>query len=155
MIVARRDFLRAGTMLSFSAVIPMQSVVSVLAMQDGTDQGAFKIPAEAQSDERLTQENFARHLYSTFRIETSPFTAIDLQLIEVKDGNSASAKQAAKKAERESFSVLFRGPRRVSLESRTYTFKHDQMGTFDLFISPVDDRKKQRTYQAVFSRFRS
>ena len=157
MIVARRDFLRAGTMLSLSAVIPMQGVVSVLAMQDATDRGAFKIPVEALPDERLTQENFGRHLYSTFRIVTSPFTSIDLQLIDVKDGNSASAsaKQAGKKAERESFSVIFLGPRRVSLESKTYTFTHDQMGTFDLFISPVDDTKKQRTYQAVFSRFRS
>lgn len=142
-------------MLSLSAVIPVQSVVSVLAMQDGTDRGAFKIPAEALSDERLTQENFAKYLYSTFRIETSPFTSIVLQLIDVKDGNSASTKQAGKKTERESFSVIFLGPRRVSLESKTYTFTHDQMGTFDLFITPVDSRKKQRTYQAVFSRFRS
>jgi hypothetical protein len=142
-------------MLSLSAVIPMQSVVSVLAMQDGTDQGPFKIPAEAQPDERLTQDNFAKYLYSTFRIETSPFTSINLQLIEVKDGNSASAKLAGKTAERESFSVLFLGPRNVSLESKTYTFTHDQLGTFVLFISPVDARKKKRTYQAVFSRFRS
>jgi hypothetical protein len=52
----------------------------------------------------------------------------------------------------ESFSVLFRGSRSKPLESKIYRFVHNQMGTFDLFISPVNDSKKERTYQAVFNR---
>jgi hypothetical protein len=155
MAVPRRVFLKAGTILSLSAVIPLQSVVSVFGQQAGTEQeGLFKIPEDSHVDERLTKENFSRYLYSTFRIHTSPFTSINLQLIDVTQPDKSSTKHATA-ATLDSFSILFRGPRNISLESRTYRITHDQMGTFDLFISPVDDRKKQRVYQAVFNRFRS
>lgn len=143
-------------MVSLSAVIPLQGVVSVLGKQVGSGQeGLFKIPADIQVDERLTQENFSKYLYSTFRIHTSPLTAINLQLIDVKQSDPASTKRTKMAAKLDSFSVLFRGPRNISLESMTYRITHDQMGTFDLFISPVNDRKTQRVYQAVFNRFRS
>ena len=156
MAVSRRKFLKAGTMVSLSAVIPLKSVVSVFGQQSGTDQqGLFKVPDEIQADERLTEETFSRYLNSTFRINTSPLTEINLELINVKHWDSTSSEHAANAAKLDSFSVLFRGPRRTALESKTYRISHDQMGTFDLFISPVNDRKKERLYQAVFNRFRS
>jgi hypothetical protein len=144
-------------MVSLSAVIPLKSVVSVFGQQQaGSEQmGLFKVPAESQADERLTEENFSRYLYSRFRIYTSPLTAINLDLIDVKHWDSASTKQPANAARLDSFSILFRGPRNIALESKIYRITHDQMGTFDLFISPVNDRKKQRLYQAVFNRFKS
>ena len=143
-------------MVSLSAVIPLQSVVRVFGQQAGIEQmGLFKVPAESQVDERLTEENFSRYLYSRFRIYTSPLTAINLELINVKRWDPTSTEHASKAANLDSFSVMFRGPRKTALESRTYRITHDQMGTFDLFISPVNDRKKERVYQAVFNRFRS
>jgi len=154
--VSRRKFLRAGTMVSLSAIIPLKSVISVFAQQSGTDgQGPFKVPAESQADDRLTEENFSRYLYSKFLIYTSPLTAISLELINVKHWDSTSTKHATEAAKLDSFSVLFRGPRKTALESRTYRITHDQMGTFDIFISPVNDPKKERLYQAVFNRLRS
>jgi hypothetical protein len=154
--VSRRKFLKAGTMVSLSAVIPLKSVVSVFGPQAGTDQeGLFKVPAESQADERLTEETFSRYLNTKFFIYTSPLTAISLELIQVKTWDPTSTEKAAKAATLDSFSVLFRGPRKTALESRTYRITHDQMGTFDLFISPVNDRKKERLYQAVFNRFQS
>ena len=156
MAVSRRKFLKAGTVVSLSAVIPLKSVISVLGQQTGIDgQGLFKVPAESQADDRLTEENFSRYLYSKFLIYTSPLTAIGLELIQVKQWEPTSAKQAAQAAKLDSFSVLFRGPRKTALESRTYRITHEQMGTFDLFISPVNDRKKKQLYQAVFNRLRS
>ena len=154
--VSRRKFLRAGTMVSLSAIVPLRSVISVFAQQPGTDgQGPFKVPAESQADDRLTEENFSRYLYSKFLIYTSPLTAVSLELINVKHWDSTSTKHATEAAKLDSFSVLFRGPRKPALESRTYRITHDQMGTFDLFISPVNDSKKERLYQAVFNRLRS
>lgn len=156
MAVSRRKFLKAGTMVSLSAVIPLKSVVSVFGQQAGAEpDGLFKVPAESQADERLTEENFSRYLYSKFLIYTSPLTAISLQLIDVKRRDPTSTTHEAKAPKLDSFSVLFRGPRRTALESRTYRITHDQMGTFDLFISPVNDRKKERLYEAVFNRFQS
>jgi len=143
-------------MVSLSAVIPLNNVLRVFGQQAGTEQmGLFKVPEGSQLDDRLTEENFSRYVYTKFRIYTSPLTAINLELINVKRWDPTSTEHAARAAKLDSFSVLFRGPRRTALESRTYRITHDQMGTFDLFISPVNDRKKQRLYQAVFNRFRS
>ena len=154
--VSRRSFLKAGTMVSLAAVIPLNCIVNVFGQQAGPAQeGLFKIPAESQADERLTEETFSRYLNTKFLIYTSPLTAIGLELIEVKQWDATSTKKAETAAKLDSFSVLFRGPRKTALESRTYRISHDQIGTFDLFISPVNDRKKERLYQAVFNRFRS
>jgi hypothetical protein len=154
--VSRRRFLKAGTMVSLSAVIPLKSVISVLGQQAGADrQGFFKVPDESQADERLTEETFSRYLNTKFLFYTSPLTAIGLELIQVKQWDPTSTEKSANAAKLDSFSVLFRGPRKTALESRTYRITHDQMGTFDLFISPVNDPKKVRLYQAVFNRLRS
>jgi hypothetical protein len=152
--VSRRRFLKSGTMVSLSAVISLKGVVSALG-QNGNHEGLFKVPLSSQADDRLTEESFSRHLYSKFLIYTTPLTGIYLELIDVKRWEPDSTKIASKAAKLDSFSILFRGPRKTALESRTYRITHDQMGSFDLFISPVNDRKKERLYQAVFNRFES
>jgi hypothetical protein len=153
--VSRRQFLSTGTLVGLSAVIPGQGIVSVFAQEpDAGQHGQFKVPPEIQPDERLTEENFSRYLYSEFRFSTTPLTAISLQLVSVKRWETAVTPQA-QKAKLDSFSVLFKGPKKTVLESKTYRVTHDWMGTFDLFISPVNDRKTQRIYQAVFNRFQS
>ena len=154
MTVSRRQFLSTGTLVSLSAVFPGQGIISVFAQQPEAGQhGQFKVPPEIQADERLTEENFSRYLYSEFRFSTSPFTAVSLQLVNVK--RWAPDTPQAQKTKLDSFSVLFKGPRKTALESNTYQVTHDWMGTFELFISPVNDRKKERIYQAVFNRFQS
>jgi hypothetical protein len=151
--VSRREFLKTGTMISVSVIIPLESVVSVFGQQAGSNQGGlFKVPIESRIDPRLTEETFSRHLYSTFRIYTSLLTGINLQLVNVKRRETTSTKHD-RPAKVDSFSVLFRGPQKSALESMTYRITHDQMGTFDLFISAVNDHKNERLYEAVFNRF--
>ncbi len=144
-------------MVSLSAMVPLNSVVSAFGKQDDTphQSGLFKVPTEAQTDDRFTEENFSRYLNTNFLIYTTPLTGIRLQLVSVMRFEVDSKKVEAKHAKLDSFSVLFRGPRKAPLESKIYRISHDQMGTFDLFISPVNDSKKERTYQAVFNRFQS
>ena len=38
MAVSRREFLKTGTMISVSAIIPLESVVSVFGQQAGSNQ---------------------------------------------------------------------------------------------------------------------
>ena len=155
MTVSRRQFLSTGTLVSLSAVLPMQGIISVFAQEPDIGQpGRFKVPPEIQPDERLTEENFSRYLYSEFRFATAPFTAVSLQLVNVKRWEASDTPQA-QEIKLDSFSVLFKGPRKTALESKIYQVTHDSMGTFELFISPVNERKKQRIYQAVFTRFSS
>ena len=154
--VSRRKFLRAGTIASLSAIIPLKSVVSAFGQQpDAGQHGEFKVPLQGQPDERLTEDTFSRYLHSEFRIHTSPLTAITVALVKVKRSEVSTAKTNAKTAKLDSFSVFVRGPTQFVLESNTYRVTHDQMGSFDLFISPVDDGKKEQIYQAVFNRFQS
>lgn len=168
MVVSRRKFLQAGTLVGLAAVIPNTSVASAFGQQAGANQeGLFKVPVESQIDHSnsLNEETFSRYLNTEFRIYTSPLTAINLELVKVKrweassdekaDKQAAVTTRSAKTPEVDCFSVIFRGPRRIALASGTYRITHAQMGTFDLFISPVNDRKQERLYQAVFNRLRS
>ena len=153
MTVSRRQFLSTGTMVSLSAVIPVRGFVSVFAQQpEAGQQGQFKVPPEIQPDERLTEENFSRYLYSEFRFFTSPLTAVSLQLVNVRRWEPDMPQVHTNL---DSFSVFFKAPKKMNLESKTYRVTHDWMGSFDLFISPVNERKTQRIYQAVFNRFQS
>ena len=151
MTVSRRKFLQAGTMVSLAAVIPVKSVFGQMEVGQ---RGLFKVPPESDADQfnRLTEETFSLYVNTKFRIYTSPLTAINLELIKVKRWERSSQPESVSAAQLDCFSVVFRGPRKIALESGTYKVEHDQMGSFDLFISPVNDRKKQRRYQAVFNR---
>jgi len=150
--VSRRQFLSTGTLVSLSAVIPRHGIISVFAQQpDAGQHGHFKVPPGIQPDERLTEENFSRYLYSEFRFSTAPFTAVSFRLVNVKRWAPDTPQPQTTRLD--SFSVFFKGPKKTALESKTYRVTHDWMGTFDLFISPVNDRKTQRVYQAVFNRF--
>ncbi|MEK6302345.1 MAG: twin-arginine translocation signal domain-containing protein [Acidobacteriota bacterium] len=154
MRVSRRKFVKAGAMMGLSAVAVLKGATSVFGQQaDVAQPGLFKIPDDSEAEiYRLSEESFSRHINTNFRIFTSPLTAINLELIKVSRRDSPSSEKPAKTPEVDCFSVVFRGPRKLALESRTYRVEHGQMGAFDLFITPVDDHKKQRRYQAVFNR---
>jgi hypothetical protein len=85
----------------------------------------------------LTKETFERLLNTTFRVmDKSTPTVVDVQLVEVSEGRSAS--------DFEQFSILFHGPAEPVLPQRT--------GDFDLFLVPVAASQSRAEYEAVFSR---
>jgi hypothetical protein len=142
--------------MGLSAVAALKGVASVFGQQAAVEQeGLFKIPDESQSQveiDLLSEETFSRYVNTRFRVYTSPLTAINLQLIAIIRSASSISQKPATTPKLDCFSVVFRGPRKTALESNTYRVEHDQMGAFDIFITPVDDHKRQRHYQAVFNR---
>ncbi len=52
----------------------------------------------------------------------------------------------------ESFSLLFRGPNDPPLQQGTYTFRHEKLGSFDLFTVPIGKGKNGIEYQVVINR---
>jgi hypothetical protein len=154
MAVSRRRFLRVGTAAGFWAVIPLRRIASAFGQQSVADEGLFKVPIESQTDQlnSWTEETFLPFVNTRFRIYASPLRATNLKLIKVGRREPASTEKSAKTAKLDCFWVLFRGPRSRPLEAGTYKVEHDQMGSFDLFISPVNDHNTDRLYQAVFSR---
>jgi len=95
--------------------------------------------------ELLDKNAFFKHLNSTFRVsdKSSP-TVLDVQLTEVCEGRSSEVC--------EQFSVLFSGPQEPLLEQSTYQIDHSAMGSFDLFIVPVQSDENGSVYEAVFNR---
>lgn len=50
------------------------------------------------------------------------------------------------------FSLIFRGSSTSPLEQDTYRFEHGSIGSFDLFVVPVDDGGSgQQHYQVIFN----
>jgi hypothetical protein len=96
--------------------------------------------------DKLHLETFSQHLNSKFTVksESSP-NAVELQLIE--------AESAAKPAPGyEQFSLVFSSPPDSFLEQATYSFEHDGLGTFELFIVPIRRDEDGFKYQAVINR---
>jgi len=84
---------------------------------------------------------FAGHLNSTFRVRHEPTT--ELELVEVFDGSTHG---------HVNFSLLFRGPLQPLLPQQIYPVEHAALGSFDLFIVPIQRDAQGLKYQAVFNR---
>lgn len=98
----------------------------------------------------LTEKEFSRHLNTKFRASVDGDQALDLELTEV----TGYPGTPAAKARMERFSAFFLGPLEPRLPQKSFTFKHDQMGEFEVFIVPVGRNDKGITYEAVFNYFK-
>jgi hypothetical protein len=54
----------------------------------------------------------------------------------------------------ERFSAFFRGPGDHFLQQKMYSFNHEQMGAFELFLVPVSQDQSGFRYEAVFNYFK-
>jgi hypothetical protein len=95
--------------------------------------------------ENLHLETFSEQLNSKFLVRRETGTGVELQLIEA--GNIGTPTP-----EHEQFSLLFRGPLDSFLEQAIYSFEHDKIGTFEMFIVPVRREQEGFLYQAIINR---
>lgn len=100
--------------------------------------------------ENLTKEKFAETLNTRFRVMVDSAGPVELQLVEVTAGAAASGGPDASKYE--NFSLMFHGSGERFLPQKMYSFEHEKMGSFDLFIVPVGREGNLIKYQAVFNR---
>ncbi len=92
---------------------------------------------------------FAPHEGTTFRLPTA--NNATLTLVDV-------ASTHAVEAQRERFSLFFRGPREGAVASGTHRFGHDAIGDFDAYITPIhalQGSADELYYQATFDRERA
>ena len=94
--------------------------------------------------ESLTCDSFAKHLQQSFEIEAGSQN-LALELIEAK------ALGAGAEGERQSFSLLFRGPAEPLLEQQIYKMSHAEMGALELFEVPVGQEEAGTLYEVVFT----
>ena len=97
----------------------------------------------------LTEQEFSRHLNSTFKLNLDNHT-IELKLVEVNAYMPGKNEQAGM----ERFSIYFDGPPDRLLPQGLYHLEHAEMGGLDLFLVPVAGDDKKFRYEAVFNYFK-
>src|ERR1700733_14427857 len=95
----------------------------------------FRIPAGGGKDvhemsAHLTKGKFEQSLNTRFWLGDEGAEDEHLDLIEIENGGDAAGY--------EQFSLLFRGDQSKLYDQRMYRIKHNSLGTFDLFLTPVD-----------------
>jgi hypothetical protein len=97
----------------------------------------------------LTEQEFSRHLNSTFELNLEDRT-LELKLVEV----NAYMPGKNEPAGMERFSIYFDGPPNLRLPQGLYHLEHADMGGLDLFLVPIAGDEKKLRYEAVFNYFR-
>jgi hypothetical protein len=93
--------------------------------------------------EEFSRDKFVKHLNGEFQIFITADKASTAELIEVTESRERFGG--------ESFSIVFLAPADAPLEQQIYTVKHQEMGTFELFLVPVGRDDKGVKYEAVFN----
>jgi hypothetical protein len=101
-------------------------------------------------DERMTEENFSKHLNSLFQVKVSAPRPVELKLVDVK-GYSVGTNEPNGM---ERFSLFFNGPGDLHLPQRTYQLEHEQLGSLDIFLVTVARDERGFLYEAVFNYFK-
>ncbi|HYL76329.1 MAG TPA: hypothetical protein VEU96_19110 [Bryobacteraceae bacterium] len=96
--------------------------------------------------ENLNSRAFSEHLRSTFQLKVPGAAPVPLELLEVAE------KDPSPKVEQ--FSLIFRGPLTPHFRQGTYSFVHEKLGAFDLFVVPLGPDSNGMSYQVVFNRLR-
>jgi len=97
----------------------------------------------------MTEQEFSRHLNSTFQLNQDGHT-VELTLVEVKPYLPGKNEQAGM----ERFSIYFDGPPDRRLPQGVHHLEHADMGDLDLFLVPIAGDEKKFRYEAVFNYFK-
>jgi hypothetical protein len=95
----------------------------------------------------FTKSTFSKHLGEIFRVHTGASDVLEFELTEVKSLGSGISQTG----KREPFSILFNTPGDTVLPQKIYRIEHDTLGTFDLFLVPVNKDNEGVQYEAVFT----
>jgi hypothetical protein len=94
----------------------------------------------------LNLQVFSEHLNTTFRVRVPQHPILPLELSEVTEKNFVP--------HAEQFSLIFRSSASGYIPQGTYTFEHDKLGVFDLFLVPIGPDAIGMRYEVVFNRLR-
>jgi hypothetical protein len=131
-LTGRRSFLKATVLGSATALLA------------GMFPFVFKAgAAEARELNNLQAaklSTFSKLVGEVFQIRIGPLNGVTVWLDEVT------------KHDQRSFSLVFRGGADAPIEQDTYTFRHESLGEFPLFVVPIGPGSDGLYYEAVFNR---
>ena len=147
MDMTRGDFLKsavAGAGVAFSGLAAFGSDAEQSASRIGNLDHLSPAERNRRLAELLTKDAFSKQLNTSFKLSSqSSTTILDLKLTEVQEGRSNE--------QFEQFSILFTGPQEPILNQSTYRIEHPTMGSFDLFLVPLQSDEGGTVYEAVFT----
>ena len=146
---SRRRFFK-----QLSSIVVGSAVLSSTAAIGGQRAAGEKFFTGEGSMVKSNTNEFSPHLGDQFEISSADGQSLKVKLIEVTDRSPCINKDDGA-VRQECFSLLFQGSLDQPLTQSTYSFKHSQMGTFDLFIVPVGKDKTAMQYEAVINRLLS
>lgn len=94
-------------------------------------------------DMDLTHETLTNFLNTEFQVDRGG-EKIQLFLIEIS--------KLKKNERQEQFSIVFRGPLEPPLSQGIHQFQHAKIGSFELFVVPINRDEEGYQYEAVFNR---
>jgi len=134
---SRRDFLKKGSLVALVAGVPVTLVEKVAASETAAPSVAFG----------LTKAAFLAQLNTNFVINDGP-AKVRLKLVDVNDLPRRGAN-----AQKEAFSLMFRGDHASPLKQSTYIIEHEKLGLFSFLVVPVLSKKKSALYyEAIINR---
>jgi hypothetical protein len=92
----------------------------------------------------LEHQEFTKHLNTKFRIQLDEAETVEAELTNVSE-HLVSPRQ-------ERFAIVFRTSNQTLFGQGLRRLDHDQMGSFDLFLVPIDRDDEGTYYEAVFNR---
>ncbi len=138
MTSSRREFLKRGSWLALAAGVPLSLAGKAAGMGGATGSAGVG----------LSKAAFESQLHTKFQINQGA-SKVTVMLVDV--ANFASRKQT--EAGKEGFSLVFRGPKDMTLKQNTYLIEHEKLGMFSFLIVPIKTKDNRAAhYEAVINR---
>lgn len=139
--IRRRDFLVGLAATGAASAIGLNSLASA-----ATKATAFSTE-NAVSLDRLTVDDFSRHLGETFQLQTDNDCTVSVKLIA---SQLECGKGACRPTTRNPFSVTFSLTGAPHLEQKTYRLSHRDLGVMELFFVPAKTPTGTTHLHAIF-----
>jgi len=134
---SRRDFMKKGSLVALLAGVPVSLVERTAASETAAASVAFG----------LNKAAFLAQLNSTFLVHEGA-SKVAVRLVDVTDLPRRGAN-----AQKEAFSLLFKGDKATALEQNTYLIEHEKLGLFSFLVVPIMSKNKSALhYEAIINR---
>lgn len=156
--ISRRAFLKGSVIVALLSTVPIKDAVAAFLHSDTLAVIQGKGVASSVALSAMHPSTFAERQGERFKVQSGVQNVPDMELVAVTSQDFSVAKAGLDKdtsLPTECFAVSFRQTSAVPLQQGTYTFTHQQLGTFPLFIVPGAPGKDTQTYVAIFNRVKT
>jgi hypothetical protein len=157
MVISRRKFLQAGSVIALAAGFPLKTALTATgqrASAPASDSAKGIVGASKEAPARrplvfLSKATFAPYLNTAFVVQAGRTRPVEVKLVQLNSTGPVPDREVSGK---ECFSLVFSGQQRLSQD--VYSIQHPALGKFDLLLVPIGKEKKGKglLYEAIINR---